>query len=361
MRISFVLSTLRLSGGERVVVEYANRLSRRGHRVCLVVSSGAVEAEIAGTVDTTVRIIESPARFPREPRKAGPIRLASLTIALARAVPVSDVVISTHTPTTVAVWLATHWMGKGLPIWFYQDYTEMFDGRPVEAWLMRNALRWHRRALVVSEATRQELNSTCTGDIRVVGEGINHPRQSIQLAQYERRLDPFHRGRVVFFLGDMRPRKGMADFLTACERVSRRWPDLQLWIASKEDCQIESRLPFEFFRRPSDDEYAALLQKCDLFVSASWSEGFGLPPLEAMSYGAPVVLTDSRGVREYARPGENCLMTPPHDPAALAEAILTVLQDDELAERLRGNGPPTAARFSWEAATDRFESALRDL
>jgi len=66
-------------------------------------------------------------------------------------------------------------------------------------------------------------------------------------------------------------------------------------------------------------------------------------------------------VREYARHGENCLMVPPRDPGALANAMARVLTDATLAERLRRNGPPTAARFKWDSTVDRFEQALQDL
>ena len=90
-------------------------------------------------------------------------------------------------------------------------------------------------------------------------------------------------------------------------------------------------------------------------------EGFGLPPLEAMACGAPVVLTDSGGVRDYARHEDNCLLVPPRDPQALAAAMLRILTDPVLADCLRRAGPPTTARFTWEAAVDRFEAALRDV
>ena len=120
-------------------------------------------------------------------------------------------------------------------------------------------------------------------------------------------------------------------------------------------------MPFQYVHRPTRSELADLYRACDLFVSASWREGFGVPPLEAMACAAPVVLTDSGGVREYARHEENCLMVPPRDPVALADAMLRVLTEPDLAERLRRNGPPTAARFTWEQAVDRFERALYNL
>jgi glycosyltransferase involved in cell wall biosynthesis len=159
----------------------------------------------------------------------------------------------------------------------------------------------------------------------------------------------------------MRPRKGLQDFLAAIKIVYQHMPNLELWIVSKEDCQIETPIPFQFIYRPSRNRLAELYASCDLFVLTSWWESFGLPPLEAMACGAPVVLTDSRGVREYARHGENCLMVPPRKPEAVARAIQRVLTDPALTKRLRQNGPPTAAKFTWHKAVDRFEQAVMNV
>jgi glycosyltransferase involved in cell wall biosynthesis len=239
------------------------------------------------------------------------------------------------------------------------DYREMFVGRPFEDWLMRHALRWHERAVTLSRYCQEELNIYSPGQVIVVGLGLSDPELFHPL-QAEARPNNDSR-RTILFLGDARPRKGMGDFLKAAELVYERLNDIRLLIISKEDCQVHSRVPLDYIYRPTRAELAQLYAACDLFVSASWREGFGLPPLEAMACGVPVVLTDSGGVREYARPGENCLMVPVRDPAALAEAMLRVMTDTDLAKRLRLNGPPTAAQFTWERAVDRFEAAIADL
>jgi glycosyltransferase involved in cell wall biosynthesis len=77
-----------------------------------------------------------------------------------------------------------------------------------------------------------------------------------------------------------------------------------------------------------------------------------------MACGTPVVTTDSRGVREYARDGVNCLMTPIKNPPALAAAIDRVLRDEGLASSLGEAGRQTALEFTWERAVERFIEAL---
>jgi glycosyltransferase involved in cell wall biosynthesis len=236
----------------------------------------------------------------------------------------------------------------------------MFLDRPVIDWLLRHALRWHDCAWVVSEYSRNELLEYTPGKVTNIGEGISHAEYFHPLPEAERRKTASHQKRILF-LGDTRPRKGMPDFLEAVDIVARQMPDIMLWIVSKEECTIDSQLNHQFFYRPARDKLANLYATCDVFVSASWWESFGLPPLEAMACGAPVVLTDSRGVKEFAVPGENCIMTPPKDPQALADGILQVLNDPDLSNQLRHNGPITASKFSWAAAVDRFETALQAL
>jgi glycosyltransferase involved in cell wall biosynthesis len=277
---------------------------------------------------------------------------------MAKVIPPSDIIIATHTPTTTVSLIARNFFNRGKIIWFYMDYQEMFDGRPIERWLLRNALRWHDFAVTFSEACIQELHSFYPGKIINVGLGIDtiniyHPIQNAKKINYS-----YPNSKVIFFLGDSRPRKGMADFLVAVEKVFASETNLVLWIASKEETNIKTNVPYKLFVRPTDNDLARLYSACDVFVSASWYEGFGLPPLEAMACGAAVVTTDSRGIQEFAVDGNNCLIVPPKNPDALAESILLVLSKPELANKLRKNGPITASQFDWDNATDRFEKAL---
>lgn len=356
MRISFILSSLQLSGGVQVVAEYANRLTMRGHQVTLIAPGGTLSDTMLGELIPGVTVRSSRVGFKSH---AGLVWMARLAWSLARAVPPSDVVISTHTPTTAVGLLAGHLLKRGRLVWLYQDYREMFVGRPFEGWLLRHALRWHECALTDSDYCRRELSSYTPGKVIVVGIGLSHP-ELLQPRSIQSLRTPGNQ-KTILFVGDARPRKGLQDFLQAAGEVHEQAKDIRLQIVSKEDLQLDCRVPFEYVHRPTRAELMGLFADCDLYVSASWREGFGLPPLEAMGCGAPVVLTDSGGVREYAQHEVNCLMVPTRDPQALAQAMLRVLNDAALEKRLRTNGPLTAVGFTWDSAVDRFERALLDL
>ena len=104
-----------------------------------------------------------------------------------------------------------------------------------------------------------------------------------------------------------------------------------------EQVRFLGRLPIE--------EVAALYNAASAFVYPSLYEGFGLPPLEAMACGAPVITSNTSSLPEVV--GEAAIQIDPLDVDALASAIHTVMTQPALAQTLREHGPRRAAQFSW--------------
>jgi len=98
----------------------------------------------------------------------------------------------------------------------------------------------------------------------------------------------------------------------------------------------------------SAEEKIAWYQLADCYVAPSLYEGFGLTPLEAMACGTPVIAADASCTPEVV--GDAALLVPPRDVAAFTDAILRVLTDDPLAQRMRRQGCAHARQFSWERA-----------
>ncbi|MHB1004366.1 MAG: glycosyltransferase family 4 protein [Chloroflexota bacterium] len=357
LRICFILSELSYSGGVRCVVEYANRLSARGHSVSVVTSGGTDERGL--NLSRYVHVVIAPGSIDRR----GMLRSWRLGKGILDAVPPGDVVIATHTPTVPIVVAAARLLRRGQGAWLCMDYPEMFSARPLQSLIFGLAPVCFKTILCLSQSTAQELRGRrlfrAAGSVTVVGLGLSD-QSTFRPANYESRDR-----HEVLYVGDSRPRKGLAEVLAAMSIVSERLPDVRLTVVSREDLSHLSENGTSYSIRhilsPNVDTLARLYGLCGVFVSASWAEGFGLPPLEAMACGAPVVVTDSRGVREFARHEGNCLLIPPRDPKALAEAIVRLLLDRDLAARLGTEGIRTAGGFDWEEAVNRFESALRQL
>ena len=354
MRIVFLQSSLWLSGGARVIIEHCNLLAKRGHQVSIVIPKDAIDPEMASEISDQVTICQAAYPLIKPLSLWDKLRLTSAMVAV---VPKCDVLVATHTPTTLISLLAGRMLRKGIPVWFYMDYPGMFEERPSEAWLLEHAMTWHRGAVVLSCYSEQELRRISHCDVRFIGNAISHYPVFSSFRQYSRRKGS---KKQIMYLGDFRPRKGLADFLKAVEIVYQSLPGIELLIVLKEDGEIATSVPFHKVLRPGLSELAECYAGSDVFVSASWHEGFGMPPLEAMACGTPVVLTDSGGVRDYSRPGENCLMVPPMKHKELAAAIQQLLLDPALVEKFRQNGPLTAQEYTWDKVADRMENALMD-
>ena len=165
--------------------------------------------------------------------------------------------------------------------------------------------------------------------------------------------------RYVLFLGTLEPRKNVAMLVRAFSllHADQLGQDLKLVIAggrgwgyeglfeTVEALGLYDHVIFTGF--VEDDDLPDLYRGAHLFVYPSLYEGFGLPILEAMASGVPVIASHTSSMPEVA--GDAALLVDPHDPEALASAMASVLGDEELREAFRQKGVARVKCFSWEA------------
>ena len=106
-----------------------------------------------------------------------------------------------------------------------------------------------------------------------------------------------------------------------------------------------------------DETIPAFFRRAAIVAYPSFEEGFGLPALEGMACGAPVVTTEGSALAEVV--DDAALLVPPADPGAIAGAITRVLDDPGLAAHLRAEGPVRAAQFTWARCVDEHVDAYQ--
>ena len=132
--------------------------------------------------------------------------------------------------------------------------------------------------------------------------------------------------------------KGMADGLAALEMVRAQTPDLEATLFGASARPPELPAWIEYVEHPAPDKLLALYNSCAVFLHTSWSEGWGLPPAEAMACGCALVAAANQGVQDFAEHEITALLAPIKQPEALARQLLRALRDDALRLRIAEAG-----------------------
>jgi glycosyltransferase involved in cell wall biosynthesis len=226
--------------------------------------------------------------------------------------------------------------------------------------------RWNARVaaqvIAISETTRTDLirfYGTPADKISVIHHGISTvftPATESEIARVRARYAlP---DRFVLAVGTIQPRKNLARLAQAVAALLGEIPDLALVVAGKRGWmavtvvdEISAALPHEQFRElgyvPLTD-IPALYSTAAVTALVSTYEGFGLPVIEAMASGSPVVVSDTPALTEIA--GKAALVAEARSVTGIADALRAVLSDQSKATRLTTSGRAHAASFSWDKA-----------
>ncbi len=187
------------------------------------------------------------------------------------------------------------------------------------------------------------------------------PRPVFKRLDHQQTIEPRQRLKTedefILYVGTIEPRKNLQTLVHAFAEILRTsGRKIQLVIAGRQGwlmdeffssiqmSGLEERVCFTGYL--TDEDLCALYSSCSVFVYPSLYEGFGLPPLEAMACGAPVVTSDIPVIKESV--GEAAVLVDPNSVNELRHAILSVLESRELSERLAKSGIDQAGKFTWE-------------
>jgi len=233
-------------------------------------------------------------------------------------------------------------------------------------WYLTLSTRWNvqvaSHVIADSEATRRDLHDRLNvnpAKVSVVYPGYDEQR--FQPVRDEQRIEKARekygiRERYVLFLGTVQPRKNLTRLVEAFAQTGD--PTTQLVIAGRrgwltgdlyrhaKTLALGERVCFPGYIAAED--VPALLTGATLFAFPSLYEGFGLPVLEAMACGTPVLCSNAASLPEVA--GDAALLTDPHDTDSLGLALQRLLQDETLRRDLIARGLARARRFSWDSS-----------
>jgi glycosyltransferase involved in cell wall biosynthesis len=238
----------------------------------------------------------------------------------------------------------------------------------VYKWLVKRVARKSKAVITPTEFVKQDV---------VTYTGVNPDKITVtyeaadQITDAPEPIKDIEGKRFIMYLGRPTPHKNLERLIQAFQQLKGQYPDLHLVLAGKLDNNYQS------IKQKTDAEQIAniiytgyisegqlrwLYEHCEAYVFPSLSEGFGLPGLEAMVHGAPVVSSNATCLPEVY--GDAAHYFDPLDVTAMADAINEVLSDKQLREQLINAGHTQAAKYSWQRMAQQtlavYNQALKD-
>ena len=360
MKITFVLPTLGLTGGMRVLSIYTELLQKRGHKI-LIVSTPPRQPTLIEQLKSLLRGRGWESVPEKEESHFDKVDVERRVLETNRRitdldVPDADIIMATWWETAESVAKLSN--SKGAKVYFLQHY-EAFDyvpkGRVEATW----RLPMHKIAVAqwLADIARNEY-----GDLSV---SLVPP--TVDTKQF---YDPELRSKqqqskqsvpTVGLYYSTTPWKGCDIALKAFSIAAKKIPNLRLVaFGSGETPPADLPLPdnTEYIMSPTQDQLRESYSRCDAWLFSSRSEGFGLPIIEAMACGTPVIGTPAGAAPELLAGGGGILVKL-EDPEDMALAIEQICQlSDAQWREMSEKALETVINYTWEDATDLFEAAL---
>ncbi len=353
MRITFLLPTANLSGGVRIVAEHARMLHERGHEVTVATSVRARQ----GALDRLKMRLRG--RRPKQREDGSHLEGAPYRVivterarpVVAEDLPDADIILATWWET--AEWVAAMPASKGTKVNFLQHY-EAHPGQPKER--VDAAWRLPMRKIVVSGwldgISREQFQDSSA---ILVPNGLD----TAHFAFRERGVS----GERI--IGGMASPAGFKRFRLAAEVVTRLMKRgfACRFVGFGSDVGGEPWMPpgSRFEVAPPQKRIAEIYASCDCWLFTSDKEGYGLPLLEAMACGTPVVATPAGAAPELLASGGGKLVDS-DDPEVLADAVEEILNLDEASWRAMSRAARAEAeKHSWDVIGGRMEAALQQI
>lgn len=343
LRLTILFPFLRLTGGLKMLADYASGLARRGHAV-----TGVVPVRLRCLplhLNRVEWLWRRPSMLAKYRWFEPAFELRVVPCLCDRFMPEADVVVASSWQT--AAYAARYPARCGCRAYYIQDVETHEKPEAAGA-----TYRLPLAQLVTSEWIDRELT-------RQFGEQSRHVvPYGIDADFFGGRPRAARPARLFGMLHSRDARKGFTDGFEAFQRVRARHPELRLLLFGTH-VDRESFPDFVEVRQGvMPAATPSLYREADAWICSSRSEGWGLPPLEAMASGCAVVTTRVGGTPYFAEHERTALVCEPGDTAALEGAIERLAVDGELQGRLSAAGLESVRGLPWEASVERLEEAL---
>jgi len=350
MRIYFPLMGFNVSGGIRIITNIANGLVRKGHSVSIIVPDYTPVSPFELEDSIEIKVISTKGKGIWQ-KLFYYIRLCFISTQN------NDVVFTTEHKTLYCLFLSKliH-VSSNRIFYLIQGYEPLSH---VQHWaknkfikkffciIAKFSYKIPVRKIAVSSWSKDQIGDS---SIKVVNNGVDLSN-FLPSEKNNNKTNKF----VIGTMGRLAKLKGYDIFLEAVSHLNSK--EIEVLILSQDDLKLPNSIKARIIKATNDKQIVDFYRQCDIFVFTSFMEGFGLPPLEAMACGVPVITTDCGGVRDFAN-NSNSILVPTGDVHSITNAIIMLKKDRNLRESLRQQGLETVKKFSLEIMIERYCQVL---
>lgn len=338
-------------GGVRVVYQYANGLSRLGYNV--TVTHGAVYRKYASPLWKLRKFINylwrslSGRYKPTSWLEVHPkVKIKWVPSLNYRFIPDADIIIATSWETTQ--WLKDFTPQKGKGIYLIQHWETWSSNHHelVESWKMP-------LQKVVIARWLQEIAHSLNEEAVYIPNGLDQDTFGIDNSPESR--NPF----IISMMFHNSSWKGSKDGLEAMQLAKEKKPQIEAHVFGVSSRSKELPSWITYHKNPLQRDLRNIYNNAAIFIAPSWTEGWGLPPCEAMLCGCAVVATDIGGHREFCIDNETALLCPPKDPKPLCDNILKLINDSELRINIAIRAYKHIRTFRWDNSINEFNRLIK--
>lgn len=334
LNIVYIMVWTQVCGGSKIILEYANRLSDRGHKVTIV------------TYDQKPQWfkLEDDVNFIQVPNGED----------IKKYIPECDLIVATS-------WKCIYESvksNKAPVVFFEQGGSHLFEVETLD----KNKLDIikHRISVVpfvytVSSYSKDKMLEIYNKDSKVICNSVD---SNIFFAREDETYKNDENIELAIIGSEDFKFKNIGEILEAYRILAKKYNNIYLnWIT-----QTKPTInPEKAIVNPPQKEIGEILRRSDIYICNSEYESFGLPTLEAMTCGTAIITTDTGGMRDFVRENENGLIVKKHNVQDLVQKIEILIKDKELREKLAYNGLETAKKMSWDDSVDQLVEYYREI
>lgn len=255
----------------------------------------------------------------------------------------------------------------------YPEYSEPKNRKYLMKFVGQTVKR-SEKIITISENAKREILEhypDSKGKIEIINPAVDHeqyfPRNKNDISQVKKKYNIS--GSYILYTGTLEPRKNIVGIINAYAKLTNHIKDkisLVLaggagWLDTEIYNKLEEYKSLNIIKTGyiDDEDLPALYSGASVFVYPSYYEGFGMPPLEAMACGTPVITSSSSSLPEVV--GNAGIMVKPDDINSLTLNIEKVLKDKILSSDMTEKGIIQAKKFSWEKSANKFIKLIDSL